>query len=159
MRFPLIHTHWYPKCSLTIPCWWQIKIWSWSFTTHRFLIILLTEMSSDTPDKEYLDKVHKLATGWYKYINHSEDMFDISEMLEKSNWEGADMYIQRRKFGRALAINTNKRGNFDFDYTKTSFSKKLSSGAIEWTVRAKITNHQTAETLPDSQMNEKRKPR
>ena len=38
------------------------------------------DISSCTPDKEYLNKVHRLATGGYKDINYSEELFDVYEM-------------------------------------------------------------------------------
>ena len=47
-------------------------------------------ISSSTSDKEYLNKVHRLATGGYKDINHSEELFDVYEMQQRNNWEGAD---------------------------------------------------------------------
>ena len=34
------------------------------------------DISSGTPDKEYLNKVHRLATGGCKDINRSEELFD-----------------------------------------------------------------------------------
>ena len=43
-----------------------------------------------TPDKEYLKKAHRLATGGYKDINRSEELFDIYEMRQRNNLEGAD---------------------------------------------------------------------
>ena len=48
------------------------------------------DISSSTPDKECLNKVHKLATGGYKDINRSEELFDVYEMRQRNNWEGAD---------------------------------------------------------------------
>ena len=48
------------------------------------------DISSSTPDKEYLKKVHRLATGGYKDINRSEELFNIYEMRQRNNWEGAD---------------------------------------------------------------------
>ena len=48
------------------------------------------DISSSTPDKEYLKKVHRLATGGYKDISRSEELFDIYEMRQRNNWEGAD---------------------------------------------------------------------
>ena len=38
------------------------------------------DISSSTPGKEYLKKVHILATGEYKGINRSKGLFDIYEM-------------------------------------------------------------------------------
>ena len=38
------------------------------------------DISSSTPDKEYLNKVHRLATGGYKYINRREELFDVYGM-------------------------------------------------------------------------------
>ena len=48
------------------------------------------DISSSTPDKEHLKKVHRLATGGYKDINRSEELFDIYEMRQRNNLEGAD---------------------------------------------------------------------
>ena len=48
------------------------------------------DISSSTSDKEYLKKVHRLATGGYKDINRSEELFNIYEMRQRNNWEGAD---------------------------------------------------------------------
>ena len=48
------------------------------------------DISSSTPDKEYLEKVHRLATGGYKDISRSEELFNIYEMQQRNNWEGAD---------------------------------------------------------------------
>ena len=48
------------------------------------------DISSSTPDKEYLNKVHRLATGGYKDINRSEELFDVYEMRQRNNWEGAE---------------------------------------------------------------------
>ena len=48
------------------------------------------DISSSTPDKEYLKKVHRLATGGYKDINRSEELLNIYEMRQRNNWEGAD---------------------------------------------------------------------
>ena len=48
------------------------------------------DISSSTLDKEYLKKVHRKATGGYKDINRSEELFDIYEMRQRNNWEGAD---------------------------------------------------------------------
>ena len=47
-------------------------------------------ISSRIPDKEYLNKVHRFATGGYKDINRSEELFDVYEMRQRTNWEGAD---------------------------------------------------------------------
>ena len=47
-------------------------------------------ISSRTPDKEYLNKVYRLATGGYKDINRNEELFDVYEMQKRNNWEGAD---------------------------------------------------------------------
>ena len=54
------------------------------------------DISSSTPDKKYLNKVHRLATGGYKGISHSEELFDIYEMREKNSWEGADSVYDAR---------------------------------------------------------------
>ena len=48
------------------------------------------DISSSITDKEYLNKVQRLATGGYKDINRSEELFDIYEMQQRNNWEGAD---------------------------------------------------------------------
>ena len=48
------------------------------------------DISSRTPDKEYLNKVHRLATGGYKDINRSEELFDVYEMGQRNDCEGAD---------------------------------------------------------------------
>ena len=47
------------------------------------------DISPSTPDKEYLKKVHRLATGRYKDINCSEELFNIYKMRQRNNWEGA----------------------------------------------------------------------
>ena len=47
-------------------------------------------ISSSTPDKQYLNKVHRLGTGGNKDINHSEELFDVYEMGRRNNWERAD---------------------------------------------------------------------
>ena len=74
-----------------MPCWKQIKTTSLSFTTHRVLIILITIFHLvSTPDKENLKKVHRLATGGHKDINCSEELFNIYEMEQRNNWDGAD---------------------------------------------------------------------
>ena len=48
------------------------------------------DISSSTSDKEYLNKVHSLATGGYKDINRSKELIDVYEMRQRNNWEGAD---------------------------------------------------------------------
>ena len=48
------------------------------------------DISSSTPDKVNLNKVHRLATGGYKDVSHSEELFDVYEMRKRNNWEGAD---------------------------------------------------------------------
>ena len=48
------------------------------------------DISSSAPDKEYLNKVHRLATGGHKNINGSKELIDIYEMRQRNNWEGAD---------------------------------------------------------------------
>ena len=48
------------------------------------------DISSSTPDKEYLKKAHRLATGGYKDINRSEELFNIYEMQQRNNWKGTD---------------------------------------------------------------------
>ena len=48
------------------------------------------DISSSTPDKEYLNKVHRLAIGGYKDISCNEELFDVNEMRQRNNWEGAD---------------------------------------------------------------------
>ena len=48
------------------------------------------DISSSTPEKKHLKKVHRLATGGYKDINRSEELFNIYEMRQRNNWEGAD---------------------------------------------------------------------
>ena len=48
------------------------------------------DISSSTLDKEYLKKVHRLATGGYNDISRSEELFNIYEMQQRNNWEGAD---------------------------------------------------------------------
>ena len=48
------------------------------------------DISSRTPNKEYLNKVHRLATGGYKDVTRSRELIDIYEMRHRSNWEGAD---------------------------------------------------------------------
>ena len=41
-------------------------------------------ISSSTPDKEYLNKVHRLATEGYKDIGRSEELFDVHEMQQRN---------------------------------------------------------------------------
>ena len=48
------------------------------------------DISSSTPDKEYLKEVHRLATERYTNVNRGEELFDIYEMRQRNNWEGAD---------------------------------------------------------------------
>ena len=48
------------------------------------------DISSSTPDKEYLKKVDSLATGGYKDISCSEELFNTYKMRERNNWDGAD---------------------------------------------------------------------
>ena len=48
------------------------------------------DISSNKPDKEYLRKVHRLATGRYKDTNCSQELFDIYEMQQRNNLEGVD---------------------------------------------------------------------
>ena len=73
-----------------MPYWKQIKTTSLPFTTHWLFDHPDYDISSSTPDKEYLKKVHRLATGRYKDINRSEELFNIYEMRQRNNWEGAD---------------------------------------------------------------------
>ena len=47
-------------------------------------------ISSSKPDKEDLNKVYRLVTGGYKDSNCSEELFDVYEMRQRNNWEGAD---------------------------------------------------------------------
>ena len=54
------------------------------------------DISWSTPDKEYQNKVHRLATGRYKDINRSEELFEIYEMQQRNNWEGADSMYNAR---------------------------------------------------------------
>ena len=48
------------------------------------------DILSSTPDKEYLNKVHRLVTGGYKDIARSEELFNVYEMRQRNNREGAD---------------------------------------------------------------------
>ena len=48
------------------------------------------DISSSSPDEEYLNKVHRLAIGGYKDISRSEELFDVNDMRQRNNWEGAD---------------------------------------------------------------------
>ena len=51
------------------------------------------DISSSTPDKEFLKKVHRQATGGYKDFSSSEELFDIYEMRQRSRWEvSANVY-------------------------------------------------------------------
>ena len=50
-------------------------------------ILLFYDISSSTPDKEYLNKVHRLATGGYKDINRSEELLDVCEMRQRNIWK------------------------------------------------------------------------
>ena len=43
------------------------------------------DISSSTPDKEYLNNVHRLATGEYKAISCSEELFDVYKMGQRNN--------------------------------------------------------------------------
>ena len=54
------------------------------------------DISSHTPDKEHLNKGHRLATGGYKDINRSEELFDVYEMRQRNNWERADRVYDAR---------------------------------------------------------------
>ena len=62
-------------------------------------------ISSSTPDKEYPDKVQRLATGGYKDISRIEELFDIYEMRQRNHWEGADSMYD----AWLLSINTPKK--------------------------------------------------
>ena len=50
-------------------------------------------------------KVHRLATGWYKDINRSYDLFDIYETQQRNNCEGADSVYN------ALLLSNNRPRN------------------------------------------------
>ena len=75
---------------MIIPCWTHIKKNEPVFYNTLAFDHPDYDISSSTPDKEYLKKVHRLATGGYKDINRSEELFNIYEMRQRNNWEGAD---------------------------------------------------------------------
>ena len=48
------------------------------------------DISSNAPGKEYSNKVQGLTAGWYKNVNHIEELFDIYKTQQRNNWEGTD---------------------------------------------------------------------
>ena len=75
---------------MIIPCWTHIKKNEPVFYNTLAFDHPDYDISSSTPYKEYLKKVHRLATGGYKDINGSEELFNIYEMRQRNNWVGAD---------------------------------------------------------------------
>ena len=96
------------------------------------------DISSSTPDKEYLNKVHRLATGGYKDINRSEELFHVYEMRQRNNWEGID----NKYYAWLLSSNTPK---------KWSPYKKFICIFLEWeTQRLLIYNKENLEQCSQS---------
>ena len=96
------------------------------------------DISSSTPDKEYLKKVHRLATGGYKDISRSEELFDIYEVQQRNDWESDDSMND----AWLLSNNTPRKW---FPY------KKFISIFPEWkTKRLLIYNKQNLEQCSQS---------
>ena len=93
MCFPLIRINWYPKCPFVHL---HDAVLEADKNNEPVFYNALTfdhpdyDISSRTPDKEYLNKVYRLATGGYKDINRNEELFDVYEMRQRNNWKGAD---------------------------------------------------------------------
>ena len=77
-----------------------------------------SDISSSKQDKEYLKKVHILATGGIR-ISIVVKNCDIHELRQKNNWEGVDSVYD----ARLLSSNTPRKG---FSY------KKFISMIPEW---------------------------
>ena len=73
-----------------MPCWKHIKNNEPVFYNTLTFDYTDYDISSSTPDKKYLKRVHRLATGGYKNISRSEELFNIYEMRQRNNWAGAD---------------------------------------------------------------------
>ena len=96
------------------------------------------DISSSIPEKEYLNNVHRLATGGYKDINRSEEPFDVYEMRQRNNWEGADSV-----YDAWLLSNNTPRKCFPY--------KKFVSMFPEWeTQRLRIYNKENLEQCSQS---------
>ena len=96
------------------------------------------DILSSTPDKKYLNKVHRLATGGCKEINRSEELFDIYEMRQRNNWVGADSM-----YHAWLLSNSTPRKWFPY--------KKFVSMFPEWeTQRLLIYNKENLEQCSQS---------
>ena len=143
------------------------------------------DILSSTPDKEYLKKVHRLATGGYKDINHNEELFNIywegadsvydAWLLSPRKWFPYEKFISMfREWEHQRLLIYNKEnleqcsqstsvedGKFDFNYTMTSLSEKLSSSAIESANENENPNSSSSdnETLSDSPIKQKFKRR
>ena len=48
------------------------------------------DMSSSAPDKEYIEKVYKIATGGFKALPITQKVLEIYEMRQRGEWEGPD---------------------------------------------------------------------
>ena len=139
--------------------------------------------------------MHRLATGEYKDINRSEELFNIYELQQRNNWEGDDSvydawllsnntprkWFPYKKFismfpeweHQRLLIYSKENleqcsqstpaedGKFDFNYTMSSLSQKLSSSVIESASENENQNSSSSEneTLPDSPIKQKCKRR
>ena len=73
-----------------MPCWKHIK--NKELVFYNTLAFDQTDynISSSTPDKEYLKNVRRLATGAYKNTSRSKELFNIYEMRQRNNWSGAE---------------------------------------------------------------------
>ena len=78
------------------------------------------DISSSAPGKEYLQKVHRLATGGYKDINLSEELFNIYEMRQRDNWEAGFYQTIRQENGfltRSLQVCSQNGNTEGYLYT------------------------------------------
>ena len=48
------------------------------------------DISSSVPDKEYMEKVYKIATGGFKELSITQIVLEIYEMHQRKEWEGPD---------------------------------------------------------------------
>ena len=48
------------------------------------------DISSSAPDKEYTEKVYKIATGGFKELPITQKVLEIYDMRQREEWEGPD---------------------------------------------------------------------
>ena len=48
------------------------------------------DISSSAPDKEYMEKVYKIATGGFKELQITRKVLEIFEMRQRGEWKGPD---------------------------------------------------------------------